>query len=74
MGDTPIGNMDAIICQNVLIYYDRKRRLEIVNNLVKYLAPGGLIIFAVGELLHWDHPLMERFPYPNTLAYKRTLQ
>ena len=71
MGDTPIGNMDAIICQNVLIYYDRERRLEIVNNLVKYLAPGGSFIFAVGELLHWDHPKMERFPYPNTLAYKR---
>lgn len=71
IGDTPISNMDAIICQNVLIYYDRERRLAIVDNLVKYLAPGGLIILAVGELLHWDNPLMERFPYPNTLAFKR---
>ena len=31
MGKTPIGNMDVIVCQNVLIYYQRERRLQIVN-------------------------------------------
>lgn len=70
MGDTPIGNMDVIVCQNVLIYYDKKRRLEIADSLVKYLAPGGMLIFAVGELLHWPNERMIRFQYPDTLAYR----
>lgn len=74
LGNTPIGSMDVIICQNVLIYYERAKRLEIVNNLAKYLAPGGMFLFAVGELLGWEHPEMDRFHYPNTLAYRRKLQ
>jgi len=74
IGKTPIGSMDVIICQNVLIYYERTKRLEIVNNLVNYLAPGGMFIFAVGELLGWEHPDMERFQFPNTLAYRRKLK
>jgi len=71
IGKTPIGNMDAIVCQNLLIYYDRERRKQIANTLVNYLAPGGLLILAVGELLHWSHPDLERFPFANTLAYRR---
>ena len=70
IGDTPIGNMDVIVCQNVLIYYDKKHRLEIADSLVKYLAPGGMIIFAAGEMLHWPNEQMTRFKFPNTLAYK----
>lgn len=71
IGKTPIGNMDAIVCQNLLIYYDRERRKQIADTLVNYLAPGGILILAVGELLHWSHPEVERFPFANTLAYRR---
>ena len=71
MGKTPISNMDVIICQNLLIYYDQERRKKIVNTLVDYLAPGGLLILAVGEMIQWSHPAVERFPFNNTLAYKR---
>jgi chemotaxis methyl-accepting protein methylase len=71
MGKTPIGYMDIIICQNLLIYYDQERRKKIVDTMVDYLAPGGLLILAVGEILNWTHPDVERFPFPNTLAFKR---
>jgi chemotaxis protein methyltransferase CheR/type IV pilus assembly protein PilK len=71
MGKMPIGYMDIIVCQNLLIYYERQRREAIVNNLINYLAPGGILILAVGELLNWCHPDMERFPFANTLAYRR---
>ena len=70
IGKTPIGNMDIIVCQNLLIYYDKNRRQEIVNTLVDYLAPGGILILAVGEILNWNHPDMERITFPNTLAYR----
>jgi chemotaxis methyl-accepting protein methylase len=70
-GKLPIGLMDVIVCQNLLIYYDQPQRIAIVNALVDYLAPNGVLILAAGELLHWSHPDMERFPYANTLAYRR---
>ena len=71
MGNVPIGYMDIIVCQNLLIYYDRERRLKIMDTLVKYLAPGGVLVLAVGEMLNWSHPHVKRFPYANTLAYRR---
>lgn len=70
IGKTPIGNMDIIVCQNLLIYYDQNRRQKIVNTLADYLAPGGMLILAVGEILNWNHPEMERTSFPNTLAYR----
>ncbi len=74
MGKTPIGNMDVVICQNVLIYYQRERRLQIVNSLVDRLAPGGLLITGVGEMVNWQHPDLERVPFANTLAFRRLRQ
>jgi chemotaxis protein methyltransferase CheR/type IV pilus assembly protein PilK len=71
LGKMPIGFMDVIVCQNLLIYYDQPRRLKIVNTLIDYLAPKGVLILAVGELINWSHPDMERFPFANTLAYRR---
>ena len=71
LGKMPIGFMDVIVCQNLLIYYDQQRRVDIANTLVNYLAPKGVLIFAVGELINWSHPHMERFPFANTLAYRR---
>ena len=71
MDNTPIGYMDIIVCQNLLIYYDRERRLRIMDTLVKYLAPGGILVLAVGEMLNWSHPNVKRFPFANTLAYRR---
>jgi len=70
IGSTPITNMDIIVCQNLLIYYDQKRRHKIVSTLAEYLAPGGILILAVGEILNWKHPDMERMTFPNTLAYR----
>jgi type IV pilus assembly protein PilK len=71
LGKMPIGYMDAIVCQNLLIYYDQPRRQKIADTLVNYLAPKGVLILAVGELINWSHPDMERFPFANTLAYRR---
>lgn len=69
-GEAPIGKMDLILCQNLLIYFDREQRLKIANTLAEHLYPGGLLVLGVGELVNWEHPRMKRFPYANTLAYQ----
>lgn len=48
-----------IYCQNVLIYFRRWRRQEILNHLVDRLAPGGLLIIGVGEIVDWEHPQLD---------------
>jgi chemotaxis protein methyltransferase CheR/type IV pilus assembly protein PilK len=68
----PFANLDLVFCQNLLIYYDRERRVLIVNQLAKCLRPGGVLILGPGELLDWQHPNMESVRYPDTLAYRRT--
>lgn len=71
LGDAPMRNMDVIFCQNLLIYFRRWRKKDIVNHLAERLAPGGLLVIGVGELLDWSHPQIERYPYDNTLAFMR---
>ena len=68
----PLRKVDLIYCQNLLIYYGRTQREEIVNGLVNFLRPGGVIVLGPGELLHWQYPNMEKLCYEDTVAYRRT--
>lgn len=68
----PIAKVDLIYCQNLLIYFDRERRMEIADGLVEFLRPGGVLILGPGELLDWHHSKMEKVRYPDTLSYRRT--
>lgn len=68
------GLMDIIYCQNMLIYFKRERRLFILDNLVKHLRPGGLLILGAGEILKWNHPQMHSVTYPVTLAFQRNFE
>lgn len=70
IGKAPIGMMDIIICQNLLIYFDQEQRIQIANTLADHLQPGGVLILGVGEILNWNHPKLERYPYANTLAFQ----
>lgn len=66
-----IGKMDIIFCQNVLIYFQRERRLEILNHLVEHLKPGGLLILGAGEIINWKNPAVQSVNRQGTLAYRR---
>jgi len=70
--DASMAKVDLIYCQNLLIYYDRNRRAEIVDGLAEFLRPGGVMVLGAGELLDWRHSNMEKVRYPDTLAYRRT--
>lgn len=74
IGHEPIGKMDIIYCQNLLIYFEREMREELVSNMVKHLNPGGLLILGSGELLGWKHPFMDKINCSHTLAYQRCFE
>ena len=54
----PKSAMDIIYCQNVLIYFRRERQAQVLNELVKHLKPGGLLVVGLGEAAGWRHPDM----------------
>jgi chemotaxis protein methyltransferase CheR/type IV pilus assembly protein PilK len=71
MDRVPVGKVHLIFCQNMLIYFDRERRVEILNSLVEHLLPGGVLILGAGEILGWQPPILEKIEFNDTLAFRR---
>ena len=70
---SPVGMMDLIYCQNVLIYFKRPVRLAILNNLIKHLNPGGMLILGAGEIFDWHHPEVESLVSKGSLVFRRKI-
>lgn len=68
----PIERMDVIFCQNLLIYFRRWRRREILESLVEHLKPGGLLMIGLGEMTDWTHPSLVRVQDDKVQAYIKT--
>ncbi|WP_320824168.1 protein-glutamate O-methyltransferase CheR [Reinekea sp.] len=66
---SPLRNLDLIYCQNVLIYFRKWRRKDIVTELASRLAPGGMLVLGLGEMGNWSHPDLTRVPGERALAY-----
>lgn len=66
---SPLRNLDVIYCQNVLIYFRKWRRKDIVTELASRLAPGGMLVLGLGEMVDWSHPDLYRVPGERALAY-----
>jgi len=68
---SPLRHMDAIYCQNVLIYFRKERKHTILDCLVERLASGGLLVIGQGEAVDWHNPLVKRVDDNQTLAFIR---
>ncbi len=71
LAKSPFSGMDVIFCQNLLIYFRRWRRREILNRLAERLAPGGLLVVGVGEVAGWQHPELQPVADDRVLAFIR---
>lgn len=71
LAGAPMSDMDVIFCQNLLIYFRRWRRREILNRLAERLAPGGLLVIGVGEVAGWQHPELLPVADSRVLAFTR---
>ncbi|MDX1571456.1 MAG: protein-glutamate O-methyltransferase CheR [Xanthomonadales bacterium] len=67
----PLSHIDLIYCQNVMIYFPKDRRHQVLDQLVDCLGPGGYLILGPGEMTGWTHPQLIRVPGQRTLAYRR---
>lgn len=71
LAGAPMSDMDVIFCQNLLIYFRRWRRREILNRLAERLVPGGLLVIGVGEVAGWQHPELVPVADSEVLAFTR---
>jgi len=71
LAKAPMSGMDVIFCQNLLIYFRRWRRREILNRLAARLAPGGVLVVGVGEGVGWQHPDLVPVANDQVLAFTR---
>lgn len=67
----PVEKMDVIFCQNLLIYFRRWRRREILQGFAERLKPGGLLVIGLGEMPDWKHPQLQRVSDEKVQAYQR---
>jgi chemotaxis protein methyltransferase CheR/type IV pilus assembly protein PilK len=65
----PMVKMDVISCNNMLIYFRRWRRRKILNNLAERLKKGGILIIGLGEIVDWEHPLLQPVANDGVQAY-----
>jgi len=56
-GDWPAHERyDAILCRNVMIYFDRATQLQVLNRLAAALLPGGILFLGHSESCASGHP------------------
>jgi type IV pilus assembly protein PilK len=67
----PFADFNIVFCQNVLIYFERDRQRWIIDQLVKRLRPGGLLILGAGEDVLWLNSSMRRVSCPGVCAYRK---
>jgi type IV pilus assembly protein PilK len=69
--EMPDVQLDVIFCQNLLVYFRRWLRQEVMNAFVKRLKPGGILVVGLGEAADWTHPRMQRLAVDDVQAYIR---
>ncbi|MEO8803197.1 MAG: protein-glutamate O-methyltransferase CheR [Rudaea sp.] len=67
----PLKRLDLIFCQNVLIYFARERRRELLVTFANLLKPGGLLVLGAGEVTNFAHASLSRVESRNVLAFVR---
>jgi type IV pilus assembly protein PilK len=70
----PLRKLDLIFCQNVLIYFARERRGELLDGLAACCAPMGLLVLGPGEVTNWNHPQLARTGGRQTLALRPPIE
>lgn len=71
LATAPVGEVDIILCQNVLIYFKHEMRDRVLAQLVTRLKPNGLLVLGAGEVLSWTHPQLRLIKHESTLAFQR---
>ncbi len=62
---------DIILCANVLIYFDVKSKIKVIQNLYQSLTRGGYLFIGYSETLHNISQAFKLVSFPKTVGYKK---
>jgi chemotaxis protein methyltransferase CheR len=68
-----IGNVDAVFCRNVLIYFDARSRKAAIERLYERLYPGGVLLLGHSESLLNVSTAFELLHLKDDLVYRKPL-
>ncbi|WP_086929593.1 CheR family methyltransferase [Agarilytica rhodophyticola] len=71
INEFPSIELDVIFCQNLLIYFRRELRHEIMDAFVERLKPGGILICGLGEVVDWTNKEISRIAVGGVQVYVR---
>ena len=60
---------DVIYCQNVMIYFKKERKIDVINYFEQRLKPGGILILGHGEVTQLANKNLTRVNNKQCLAY-----
>ncbi len=71
INEFPSIKLDVVFCQNLLIYFRRWLRHEIMNAFVDRLKPGGILVCGLGEVVDWSNDDVKRISVDDVQVYMR---
>lgn len=71
ISEFPSIKLDVIFCQNLLVYFRRWLRHEIMDAFVDRLKPGGIVVCGLGEVVDWTNNDVERLSVDEVQLYVR---
>jgi len=69
LGDSPKIKFDVIFCQNVLVYFKKWLRHQVLDVLAERLKPGGVLIVGMGEVVDWNNSQVSKMSHDQVQAY-----
>ena len=68
-----VGRQDAIMCRNVMIYFDAATRRGVTEGFLDRLNPGGILMLGHSESLAHVSNAFELLPLKGDLVYRKPL-
>lgn len=65
-----LGLFDMVFCRNVLIYFDRVGKLDIVTRIGRTLRPGGLLLLGAAESIFEPEAGYDRVAIEGVMFYR----
>ncbi len=67
----PAARLDLVLCRNVLIYFERRQMLDVVDGMHAALAPGGWLLLGHSETLWRIYDGFELVRHEDAFLYRR---
>ncbi len=66
-----LGGFDCIFCRNILIYFDQKSKIDILEQFFQILSPNGFLVLGATESLYGLTQLFQSNHVGESIVYRK---